>query len=57
MSEEKPKLSKEQMGMYLGLEGNRGDDLKEFIGQEETIFRVVSKRYRKLTPMMIGKNL
>ena len=52
-----PKLNKEQMGMYLGLEGSHGDELKDFIGQEDSIFRVVSKRYRKLTPMMIGKIL
>jgi hypothetical protein len=52
-----PKLTKEQMGMYLGLEGTHGDELKDFIGQEDTIFRVVSKRYRKLTPMMIGRIL
>jgi hypothetical protein len=54
-TDEKPKLSKEQMGMYLGLEGSHGDDLKDFIGPDDTIFHLVSKRYRKLTPMMIGK--
>lgn len=52
-----PKLPREQMGMYLGLDGAHGDDLKDIIGQEDTLFRVVSKRYRKLTPMMIGKVL
>ena len=56
-TDEKPKLSKEQMGMYLGLEGTHGDDLKDLIGSEDSIFHVVSKRYRKLTPMMIGKVL
>lgn len=49
------KLTKEQMGMYLGLDGVKGDDLKDLVGAEDSIFRVVSKRYRKLTPMMIGK--
>jgi hypothetical protein len=52
-----PNLSKDQMGMFLDVEGSKADELKDFIGPEETIFRVVSKRYRKLTPMMIGRAL
>jgi hypothetical protein len=50
-------LTKDQMGMYLGLDGTKGDELKDFLGQEDSIFHVVSKRYRKLTPMLIGKML
>lgn len=50
------KLTKEQMGMYLGLEGQHGDELKDImINSEDTIFKVVSKRYRKLTPGLIGR--
>jgi hypothetical protein len=54
-NDEKPKLAKDQMGLYLGIDGAKGDDLKDLLGQEDTIFRTVSKRYRKLTPMMVGK--
>jgi hypothetical protein len=49
------KLTKEQMGMYLGIDASKGDDLKDLMGPEDTLFRLVSKRYRKLTPMMIGR--
>jgi hypothetical protein len=49
------KLTKEQMGMYLGIDATKGDDLKDLMGPEDSLFRLVSKRYRKLTPMMIGR--
>lgn len=50
------KLSKEQMGMYLGLENTHGDELKDFLNDaDETIFKVVTKRYRKLTPGLLGR--
>jgi|GEM_PF-5555715 len=49
------KISKEA-GMYLGLASQHGDELKDImINSEDTIFKVVSKRYRKLTPGLIGR--
>lgn len=52
------KLTKEQMGMYLGLAPTHGGELADILaGAEDTIFKVVSKRYRKLTPGLIGKAL
>ncbi len=50
------KLSKEQMGGYLGL-GGGGDELSELMTSDDadSIFRLVSKRYRKLTPALLGK--
>ncbi len=55
-----PKLSKEQMGMYLGLEGSHADELRDVMGSmlggdSDSLFKIVSKRYRKLTPALIGK--
>jgi hypothetical protein len=55
-----PKLSKDQMGMYLGLEGSHSDELRDVMGSllgadSDSIFRLVSKRYRKLTPALLGK--
>jgi hypothetical protein len=54
---ENSKLTKEQMGMYLGLEGSHGDELKDIMiaADTDSIFRKVSKRYRKLTPALLGK--
>lgn len=50
------RLTKEQMGMYLGLEKQHGDELQELMNSaEDTIFKVVSKRYRKLTPGLLGR--
>lgn len=49
-------LTKEQMGMYLGLESSHGEELKDILGNtEDTIFKLVSKRYRKLTPGLLGR--
>jgi hypothetical protein len=46
-------LSKED-GMYLGLDAKSGDLFKD-IQDSDSIFRIVSKKYRKLTPALIGK--
>ncbi|MGZ3653654.1 MAG: hypothetical protein ACXWSC_21105, partial [Bdellovibrionota bacterium] len=54
-AEETTKLTKEQMGMYLGIDAGKGDDLKDLVTNDDSIFRLVSKRYRKLTPRMLGK--
>lgn len=51
------KLSKDQMGVLLGI-GSHGDELSGLlISAEDTIFKVVSKRYRKLAPALTGKAL
>lgn len=51
-----PKLAKDQMGMYLGLEGTHADELGDIMANvDETIFHLISKRYRKLTPGLLGK--
>ncbi len=50
------KLRKDQMGLYLGLENSHGDELKDImVNAEDTIFKAVSKRYRKLTPGLLGR--
>jgi len=49
-------LRKDQMGLYLGLESSHGDELKDImVNAEDTIFKAVSKRYRKLTPGLLGR--
>lgn len=52
-----PKATRDSMGAYLGLGGGATDELNELMAHDdaESIFRLVSKRYRKLTPALIGK--
>ncbi len=52
----KAEVSRDQMKLYLGLDGSKGDELKDILnGSEDTIFKLVHKRYRKLTPGLLGR--
>lgn len=56
---EKATPTGEKLGMFIGLQGN-SDALKDFFassaaaGNEDSIFKIVSLRYRKLTPALVG---